>query len=221
MPTELEQILDEIIVQKDTYLIPENIRSGVSVLGVEGTYEGTDTSDATASADDILSGETAYVNGEKLTGTIEYRDGVSGSDTVDLENGIVETTGQDGTLELRHTFNNRTAFKEDYKYGISASSSDVANVIGLTTADLRKDVTVLGVTGTLEEGPLTNEEYEQDLVLTYKILGDYITQDIADDVGPVLNQVLGVTDSSEEGGRISEAEALLDVIAGNTPPNNS
>ncbi len=43
----------------------ENIRMGVSILGTFGTF----TSDATAKKSDILSGKTAYVNGELITGT--------------------------------------------------------------------------------------------------------------------------------------------------------
>lgn len=51
-------------------LIPANIRGGVTVLGVQGNNSVTDTADATAAANDIRSGKTAYVCGAKVTGTL-------------------------------------------------------------------------------------------------------------------------------------------------------
>lgn len=50
---------------QDNNLVASNIKSGVSILGINGTY----TSDATATASDIKSGKTAYINGAKVTGT--------------------------------------------------------------------------------------------------------------------------------------------------------
>ncbi len=49
-----------------------NIKKGVTILGVEGSF----TSDATAADTDILSGQTAYVNGNKITGTIKKQAGI-------------------------------------------------------------------------------------------------------------------------------------------------
>ena len=52
-------------------LIASNIRKDITILGITGEVEeGTDTSDATAAAGDILSGKIAYARDNKITGTI-------------------------------------------------------------------------------------------------------------------------------------------------------
>lgn len=57
-------------ISGDADLVAGNIKSGVNIFGVNGTYSGLDTSDATATAADIVDGETAYVNGSKITGSM-------------------------------------------------------------------------------------------------------------------------------------------------------
>ena len=50
----------------DSDLTAANIKTGVQIFNVTGSY----TSDATAAAADIVNGETAYVNGSKVTGNL-------------------------------------------------------------------------------------------------------------------------------------------------------
>ena len=68
--TELEKNLRSIKAEKDSKLIPDNIRAGVKIFDVEGTVEVMDSSDATATAGNILSGKTAYIKGGKVAGTM-------------------------------------------------------------------------------------------------------------------------------------------------------
>lgn len=59
-------MLGNIVVAGDADLTAANIKKGVNVFGVTGAF----TSDATAAANQILSGKTAYVNGAKVTGNM-------------------------------------------------------------------------------------------------------------------------------------------------------
>ena len=66
-------------IKGDSNLTAGNIKSGVKIFNVTGSYAGssssggTDTSDATATAKDIARGKTAYVQGKKVTGKLtEY-----------------------------------------------------------------------------------------------------------------------------------------------------
>ena len=52
-------------------LLAKYIQKGVTLGGITGTLEALDTSDATATPEDLFDGNTAYVDGERITGTMK------------------------------------------------------------------------------------------------------------------------------------------------------
>ena len=61
----------------DADLTAVNIKTGVQIFGVTGSY----TSDATASAADIVNGKTGYINGSKITGSLIVQKYYTGTST--------------------------------------------------------------------------------------------------------------------------------------------
>lgn len=86
--TELRELLINISEEKQTKILPENLKVGVEAFGVTGNF----TSDADATAADILKDKTAYVNGEKIIGTKEQASGEY--------NAVVDLTVKNGSSSL-------------------------------------------------------------------------------------------------------------------------
>lgn len=62
-------------ISGDSDLVAANIKTGVQIFNVTGSY----TSDATAAAGDIVNTKTAYVNGSKITGNLVINKYYTGS----------------------------------------------------------------------------------------------------------------------------------------------
>ena len=105
------------------------LRTGEGVTGT-CTYD-ADTSDANATAAEILPPQTAYVNGNKLTGSMANRGAVSGN---------ISTVA--GTYSIQNGYH-------DGAGSVAIDSTEQAKIIA---GNIKKDVTILGVTGTYEGG---------------------------------------------------------------------
>ena len=101
-------------------------RTGNQITGT-CTYD-ADTTDATASADEILLNQTAYANGAKVRGTMPNNGGVTG---------IISTKAGQYTIP------------EGYHDGSGKVSIATAEQNKLIASNIRQGVTILGVEGSM------------------------------------------------------------------------
>lgn len=101
-------------------------KAGAPITG-SCTYN-ADTSDATASAAEILATKTAYVNGSKLTGSMTNNGAVTGTITTKAQEYTVPQGFHDGSGK------------------VSISSTEQAKIIA---TNIRQGVTILGVEGSM------------------------------------------------------------------------
>ena len=101
-------------------------KSGAPIIG-SCTFD-ADTSDATAAVAEILAGKTAYVNGNKLTGTMKNNGAVTGTISKKADAYSIPIGYHDGSGK------------------VTISSTEQAKIIA---TNIRAGVSILGVTGTM------------------------------------------------------------------------
>ena len=154
-------------IKGDSNLTAGNIKSGVKIFNVTGSYAGssssggTNTSDATATAKDIARGKTAYVQGAKITGKLtEYLAGetLSYYTSGDEEITIKRDSDSDNISIKIHCFDDDKIMRHNSYIKLGADAILFGDA---TAADVAKGKTFtsaagVNVTGTAEPAESKN-----------------------------------------------------------------
>lgn len=106
-------------------LLPEYIKKGITLGGVTGTLESLDTSDATATPEDILEGKTAYVDGKKITGTMKE---IVNLGSLEIGDYVAYTPDSASSYSLSSSYSgysrNQTISQQSFKWRVLSVNDD-------------------------------------------------------------------------------------------------
>ena len=139
-----EITVNEVTSKIDENIKPEYIKEGISILGVEGGFKGIETSDADATSNDIRYNKTAYINGEKVVGTLdEIAQMTLRADKVEYFVGGYY--GPTGIVERKD--DNDAIVQKDTKITMTMPPMLLANAINVRSDNLLFGNEVLGIEG--------------------------------------------------------------------------
>lgn len=145
----IQNITGKAIFEQDTSLFvpyndvcekynikPENIMSGLTVFGMTGTA----TTDATATANDILEGKTAYVNGVKVEGNIVK--------IMNIDSPCDAVTNGENVIYISKDNITSGYYTETNNIRLNVSYEQIVEAINLLPSQIVEGNTILGIAGT-------------------------------------------------------------------------
>ena len=180
----------EQIILGDNDLVSENIKEGINLFGVVGTYVGDqagfDMSDATATEDDILLGKTAYTKDGLVTGTIFE---VTGSVALPMTETSYWSSGTEYFEMASSGLGARLVVGEDTEIGVYMDASKLGDA---TISDVKSGKTFtskngISLTGTYAPPAGLPNGVSKLASGTFKLSSDTVSYNISHGLGVVPN----------------------------------
>ena len=158
----------------DPNLLAENIKSGVTISGITGTF----TNDGTAKASDMANGVTAYVNGAKVTGNVTT---TSTNASVDTSQISLEREPVTNSIYAKYTYKNDWLFRygSTLTYPIPASNFGDATAADVAYGKTFTSSAGLKMSGT---GKLFEANYMGDTELVGEKDTSYVNLDFTNNI---------------------------------------
>lgn len=167
----IEDKATQILNKKIDQIKPEYIKKGQTILGIEGSYEGLDTSDGTITPENIVSGKIGYSQFERVVGTMpQWR-----VTNLYIEN--IENIPRNGCIKVSRDMSDMTSEPKVWvartdQLNVTLDYYNLSQAIELTPNEIKKDEDVLGITGTYVSPLIDTNEYSTLLEKTDLILGE-------------------------------------------------